>query len=139
MYLPLCIRIVFNATVCHTYFNTGGKENLLRENLKRLREERRLTQKEIATHLHKSVQAYSQYELGKREPDIDTLIKLADYYQLSLDNLIGRGPKNYGHYFYFADLKQSLSARSIAKIEDYIRMICICEVTAGILPKGTTD
>lgn len=104
---------------------------MLGENLKRLREERNLTQKEVAAQLHKSVQAYSQYELGKREPDLDTLINLADFYQLSLDNLIGRSPKSYGSYFYFEDLKQSISLKSLAKIEDYIQMICLCESVTG--------
>lgn len=62
------------------------------ENLRRLRENRQLGQKEIADCIHKSIQAYSQYELGKREPDIETMITLADYFNVTLDRLLGRVP-----------------------------------------------
>jgi len=100
---------------------------LLGENLKRLREERQLTQKDIASHIHKSVQAYSQYELDKREPDLDTLIKIADFYQVSLDDIVGRSTKRAAAYFYFDDLKQNLSREGVEKIKDYIEMIRLVE------------
>ena len=35
-------------------------------------------------------QTYQNYELGKREPDIETLSKIADYFHVSLDEIVGR-------------------------------------------------
>lgn len=58
--------------------------------LKEKRNEKNLTQKEVADYLNISQQAYAHYESGKRLIDIDKLIKLADLYQISLDILSGR-------------------------------------------------
>lgn len=54
-----------------------------------LRERENLTQKEVAEKLGISPSAYNMYEKGKREPNIDTLQKIADFYEVSLDDLIG--------------------------------------------------
>lgn len=59
-------------------------------NLKELRKLNNKTQEEIAEILDMSAVGYSHYELEKREPSIETLIKLADYYDVSLDYLVGR-------------------------------------------------
>lgn len=56
--------------------------------LKILREKHNLSQKEVALVINKTPQAYSLYEQGKREPDIATLIKLADYYKITVDELL---------------------------------------------------
>lgn len=63
-------------------------------NLKNLRKTFNKTQEEIAKNLNLQKQTYQNYELGKREPNIDTLIKLADYFDVSLDFLVGR-PRPY--------------------------------------------
>ena len=55
-----------------------------------LRKENGKTQKEIALYLKISQQAYANYESNKREPDIDTLIKIADYFDVSVDYLLGK-------------------------------------------------
>ncbi|ACL75917.1 helix-turn-helix domain-containing protein [Ruminiclostridium cellulolyticum] len=60
------------------------------ENLKYLRNVHNKTQQDIAEILKISRQAYTHYESNKREPDIKTLVKLADYYMVSLDMLVGR-------------------------------------------------
>ena len=57
-------------------------------NLRRLRLDHDYTQKQIGEMLNLSRQAYSNYETGKRIPDIDILIRLADIYGLSLEQLI---------------------------------------------------
>ena len=57
--------------------------------LKKFRQEKNMTQKEIANFLNLQVQTYQNYELGKRQPDIQTLIKLADFYKVTLDELVG--------------------------------------------------
>ena len=61
------------------------KEQLIKERTKRNK-----TRKEIADHLGVVVNTYGKYERGERIPDIETLIKIADYYQISLDILSGR-------------------------------------------------
>ena len=48
------------------------------------------TQAEVAEYAGVSRQAFSNYERGLREPSIKVLIILADLYQISLDELVGR-------------------------------------------------
>lgn len=53
-----------------------------------LREDRDLTQKEIASHLNCSQQVYSNYELGQRDIPTDVLIKLSAFYKVSVDYIL---------------------------------------------------
>jgi len=55
-----------------------------------LREDHDKTQKEIATLLNMQVTVYQRYERGERELPLWAAIKLADYYKVSLDYLVGR-------------------------------------------------
>jgi transcriptional regulator with XRE-family HTH domain len=57
--------------------------------LKDIREDRDLTQREVADHLHIRQNTYSQYENGQRGLPIDTLIKLAGYFGVSTDYILG--------------------------------------------------
>lgn len=59
------------------------------ERLKELRKEKNLTQPDIAQMLGISATAYSKYELGKSKPDIDSLVKLSKFYEVSLDYIVG--------------------------------------------------
>lgn len=58
------------------------------KNLKQLRRERNVTQKEVAQHLNIDVTTLSHYETGIRMPDIDTLIALARYYDTDINRII---------------------------------------------------
>lgn len=58
--------------------------------LKDLREDNDLTQTQIAKLLNVKQNTYSQYENGKRDIPINLLWKLADFYETSVDYLIGR-------------------------------------------------
>lgn len=58
--------------------------------LKDLREDRDLKQSDVAKILNISQVSYGRYELGISEPTIESLIKLADFYNVSLDYLVGR-------------------------------------------------
>lgn len=60
------------------------------ENLLRLRTEQNILQKDIAAALGIALQTYQRYEYGHREPPLSTLIALADFYQMSLDDLVCR-------------------------------------------------
>ena len=57
--------------------------------LKELREESNVSQKEIANVLNIKQNTYSQYENGKRQLPIDVLIKLADFYKVTTDYILG--------------------------------------------------
>lgn len=59
-----------------------------------LRKEKKLTQSDLAEVLGISRQAYSNYEAGKRQPDNETMLKLAEYYNVSVDYLLGRNENN---------------------------------------------
>lgn len=62
----------------------------LGEKLALLRENREIYQKELATYLGVSIGTISNYEKGIHEPDLETLSKLCDYYQVSADYLLDR-------------------------------------------------
>lgn len=56
--------------------------------LKQIRKERNLTQLKVAMDLNISREALSHYENGKREPSIELLIKMSEYFDVSIDFLI---------------------------------------------------
>lgn len=62
----------------------------LHENLKKIREERKLTKKEVCESTGISERAYLTYEFGEREPKISVIEKLADFYGVTTDYLLGR-------------------------------------------------
>ena len=55
-----------------------------------LRESNHLTQEELARNLGITRASLSHYETSRREPDYETLTKIADYFKVSLDFLMGR-------------------------------------------------
>ncbi len=60
------------------------------KNLRGIREDRDLRQKDIASILNVSQNTYSQYETGVISLTAEVLIKLADYYHVSVDYLLDR-------------------------------------------------
>lgn len=60
------------------------------ERLKKLRKKEKLTQKDIATFLNISQPAYQQFESGKKKMNLETMEKLADYFNVSTDYLLGK-------------------------------------------------
>ena len=66
--------------------------------LKDIREDRDITQKEIADYLHIRQNTYSQYENGKRQVPVEVIIALAGYYHVTTDYLLGVSdiPNPYG-------------------------------------------
>lgn len=63
------------------------------ERIRNLREDHDLLQREVANYLNISQQYYSQYELGKFTMLIELIIKLADYYKVSIDYIVNRTNK----------------------------------------------
>jgi len=64
--------------------------SILSDSLKKCRKNLNKTQREVANELEISEISYQNYELGRREPKLDTLNKLADYFDVSVDYLLGR-------------------------------------------------
>ena len=60
------------------------------DRLQRLREERGWRQSDMAQRLWVGQSTYSGYETGKIQVPVDTLLKLADIYDVSMDYLLGR-------------------------------------------------
>ena len=60
------------------------------ERIKNLREDMDLTQTDIARALFISQRTYSYYESGGHDMPTEILVKLADYYDVSVDYLLGR-------------------------------------------------
>lgn len=58
--------------------------------LKRLRNKSNLTQRQVAEAVGIGLQAYSYYEKGERQPQFQTLCKLADFFDVTVDELLGR-------------------------------------------------
>lgn len=59
-------------------------------NIANFRKERGLTQAQLAEELNMTPAAVSKWETGGAVPDLDTLIALADYFRLPMDDLLGR-------------------------------------------------
>lgn len=68
----------------------------LAKNLYTLRKAHNLTQKQVSTYLNISRQAYSNYETSKRAPDLDSLIRMSQLYNVTLDTLVNQ---NIGNQF----------------------------------------
>ena len=62
----------------------------LYERIRNFREDRDLTQKQVAEMLGMSQTGYSKYETGENDIPTQILIKLADYYNTTTDYLLGR-------------------------------------------------
>lgn len=62
----------------------------LANRLKMLRKSRMLTQQELADALNISRAAYAYYETGANGPKLYLLLRLADFYEVSIDYLLGR-------------------------------------------------
>jgi len=77
-------------------YSCQGRGNfliILSERLKQLRKEHRLTQQNLADQLGVKLRTYQYYESDSdtaHRPDLETLAALADFYDVSLDYLIGR-------------------------------------------------
>ena len=65
-------------------------KKILAERLKQLRTNKEMPQFLMAAAIDVSRSTYASYETGRNEPDIHTLIKIADFFKVSLDYLVGR-------------------------------------------------
>ena len=62
--------------------------NIVSHSIKKLREEKGMTQDELAEKLNVTRQAVSNWETGKTQPDIETLTRLAEIFDVSVERII---------------------------------------------------
>ena len=62
--------------------------NQLNHTLKKLRQDKEINQNQLAEQLHVTRQAVSNWETGKTQPDIETLTQLAEFLEISVEQLI---------------------------------------------------
>ncbi|MBR6793393.1 MAG: helix-turn-helix transcriptional regulator [Clostridia bacterium] len=65
-------------------------KKIMAERLRACRKELKLTQAQVAIYCDITEKAYQNYELMTREPKLEILIRIADFYKVSLDYLTGR-------------------------------------------------
>lgn len=81
------------------------------DNLKAIRSKKGVTQKEAADALGISPNTYKNYEQGMREPNNEMLCKLADYFQVTADYLLGRAPQT--NPFAMLDLQVDIGEEAV--------------------------
>lgn len=88
------------------------------KNLRKFRLEKNVSQQQLADVIGTTQQSINKYENHSTEPDIETLIKLADYFEISVDQLVGHsvpGSKIPRH-------KLNLTREEILLVESYRRL-----------------
>ena len=81
--------VLLKNNIQNVYFFDKIKKYIMIK-LKNIRLKMGLKQWEVAEKLGIKTQTYENYELGRREPNLDTLLQLADFFHVSLDELFGR-------------------------------------------------
>ena len=62
--------------------------------IKELRTQKKVSQKELAEYLNVTQVQISKYELGKNEPDLETLSKIAKYFDVTIDYILDKEPND---------------------------------------------
>lgn len=104
------------------------------ERLKRLREDKKISQQQLADKLNINRSTYARYELSQTQPDFDVLKSIADFYEVTIDYLLGRTSENSQKDYYikkfaeefpdidlmFEDMK-SFTAEDMRDLYDYVK------------------
>lgn len=89
-YILSVLQIKVNIFLTDTHNDVWGYCCMQFPNIRNLREDRDLRQRQLAEVLHVSQNTYSQYETGVIELTAEKLVLLADFYNVSVDYLLGR-------------------------------------------------
>ena len=92
-------------------------------NLKYFRKKNNVTQGEIAKYLGLTTTAYGHYETGRRQISPDNLAKLADFYHVTIDDLMGRGT--------FSDVGKQIEEVPEITPEDEIMIPLVASLRCG--------
>lgn len=101
--------------------------------LKELRVLNQKTQLEVAKNINITQFTYSNYETGKTEPTIEVLIKLADYYNVTLDYLVGRP---YSNDFGYMSGEEKFLVTNFRQLNNYNQAKIVGEVTGMLIAQN---
>jgi len=90
--------------------------------LKKLRKDMNLTQAELSHGLSISRSSLSLYEINKREPDRETMNKIADYFKVSLDYLYGRSEDTFSSKNRVMNISASLTEKEKRLLEIFAKI-----------------
>lgn len=96
--------------------------------IKKIRLENGVSQKVIAAYLDVPVTTYASYEQGKSQPSSERLIKLADYFNVSVDYLLGRTPykrptDDPDLVWGYGTLDRDLTPDELEQLKSYVEMM----------------
>jgi transcriptional regulator with XRE-family HTH domain len=116
-----------NVDVCRE----GVRIMLMGERLAELRKDQGLTQKELADILGVDYRSYGNYERGENEPRDEVKLKIARYFNVSLDYLLGltRQPRPLESDGQYLRLPRPLSPESMEDLKQYIQFLMHKEQT----------
>lgn len=83
------------------------------ENLKKIRKEKGLSQKEVARRLGVSQPSYAQYERGVRSPKVETIERIADALEVPLTELLGDKNNRIFKYFKMTRLNEQIDKNTL--------------------------
>ena len=109
----------------------GGK-TMKGTRLKELRERKRLTQSQLAEVLDVSQQAVGKWELDKASPDDKTLIRIANYFGVTTDYLLGYDDKP----TYYTDPETAMLAQELKDNPEYRALL---DATKGLKPESVKE
>jgi len=87
LFIILQYAVNVNTTICGDVYFVGG--GFMYKRIRDLREDKDMTQKQMAATLNCSQQVYSNYELGQRDVPTHILIALAKIHKTSVDYILG--------------------------------------------------
>jgi transcriptional regulator with XRE-family HTH domain len=117
----MCILFTYNELILN-----GGTKLDYGKRLKSLRDSRNLSQQELADRLRLNRSTYARYELNQTQPDLDTLKKIADFYDVSVDYIMERtdvrnpDKQPEGRFFYDLD---NASQEDLDELESYFKFM----------------
>jgi len=93
----------------------------LAETLIHLRKRNKLTQKELATYFKVAESTISGYENGVREPNLEMLVRIADFFNVSTDFLLGREFNKTGSHLIDIKFEQKLKEKVELRMNEFVK------------------
>mgnify|MGYP001769217380 CR=1 FL=1 len=96
-----------------------------KDRLRQLREENKLLQKELAQKIGVDRNTITGYEIGKREPNLEKIIKLAQIFDVSIDYLVGVTDirKRDNHYYIAVEKLKNISLKDLIEIIEVVQKL----------------
>ena len=91
--------------------------------LEELRKNRGYSQEQLANLLKMTQQRISSYEKGKREPDLETLKQIADFFGVTTDYLLGKETELDNISVAFSSITEGLSKEQVEDVKRYIEFL----------------